>query len=120
MPRRPSHLAQDDGPLARFALELRALRDAAGFDAPSVDQIAARTNIPRSTLFAALRGQRLPTRPVLGALVTAWGVMRRSGSSGAPRLKQNYKQLAPLVLAHRTPRRLQSQKPHRRDRRQTR
>ncbi|MFF9901878.1 helix-turn-helix domain-containing protein [Streptomyces olivaceus] len=73
MPRRPSHLAQDDGPLARFALELRALRDAAGFDAPSVDQIAARTNIPRSTLFAALRGQRLPTRPVLGALVTAWG-----------------------------------------------
>ncbi|RPK31937.1 Helix-turn-helix protein [Streptomyces sp. ADI91-18] len=73
MPRRPSHLVQEDGPLARFALELRALRDAAGFAAPSVDQIAARTGIPRSTLFAALRGQRLPTRPVLGALVSGWG-----------------------------------------------
>lgn len=73
MPRRPSRLDPDGGPLARFALELRALRDAAGFEAPSVDQIAARAHIPRSTLFAALRGQRLPTRPVLGALVTAWG-----------------------------------------------
>ena len=73
MPRRPSHLAPSDGPLARFALKLRGLRDAAGFEAPSVDQIAARTHIPRSTLFAALRGRRLPTRSVLGALVTAWG-----------------------------------------------
>lgn len=73
MPRRPSRLDPEDGPLARFALDLRALRDAAGFEAPSVDQIAARTHIPRSTLYAALRGRRLPTRPVLGALVTAWG-----------------------------------------------
>ncbi|MFI9205537.1 helix-turn-helix domain-containing protein [Streptomyces sp. NPDC053048] len=73
MPRRLSHLDSKDGPLPRFALELRALRDAAGFDAPTVDQIAARSRIPRSTLYAALRGRRVPTRPVLGALVRAWG-----------------------------------------------
>lgn len=73
MPRRLTRLDSTDGPLARFALELRALRDAAGFAAPTVDQIAARSHIPRSTLYAALRGRRVPTRPVLGALVTAWG-----------------------------------------------
>ncbi|MEX2983717.1 helix-turn-helix domain-containing protein [Streptomyces sp. C36] len=73
MPRRLTHLDSADGPLARFALELRALRDAAGFEAPTVDQIAARSHIPRSTLYAALRGRRVPTRPILGALVTAWG-----------------------------------------------
>ncbi|WP_107104430.1 helix-turn-helix transcriptional regulator [Streptomyces sp. Root1310] len=73
MPRPPSRLTPADGPLARFALELRALRDTAGFAAPSVDQIATRTGIARSTLYAALRGQRLPTRPALSALVTQWG-----------------------------------------------
>lgn len=73
MPRRPTHLSPEDGPAARFALDLRALRDEAGFDALTVDAIAARTKIPRSTLYAALRGQRIPTRPVLEAMVTAWG-----------------------------------------------
>ncbi|MFD5734905.1 helix-turn-helix domain-containing protein [Streptomyces sioyaensis] len=72
MPRRPTHLSPEDGPVARFALSLRALRDEAGFDAATVDSIAAKTNIPRSTLYAALRGQRIPTRPVLEAMVSAW------------------------------------------------
>ena len=73
MPRRPTYLRPDDGPVARFALELRALRDEAGFDAPTVDSIAAKHHIPRSTLYAALRGRRVPTRPILAALVNSWG-----------------------------------------------
>ncbi|MER7983788.1 hypothetical protein [Streptomyces sp. NPDC095817] len=73
MPRRPTPLSADDGPQARFALALRQLRDEAGFDAKSIDSIAAGNHIPRSTLYAALRGERIPTVPVLGALVRAWG-----------------------------------------------
>ncbi len=72
MPRRPTPLSPDGGPHARFALALRALRDSAGFDAPTIDNIAAKAGIPRSTLFAAMRGTRIPTVPVLAALVRAW------------------------------------------------
>ncbi|MFJ4031522.1 hypothetical protein [Streptomyces griseoluteus] len=48
------------------------MRDSAGFDAPTIDNIAAKAGIPRSTLFAAMRGTRIPTVPVLAALVRAW------------------------------------------------
>jgi hypothetical protein len=73
VPRRPTPLAASDGPIAEFALALRALRDHCGAAAPSIDQISARNNIPRATLYAALRGQRVPTRSVLAALVGSWG-----------------------------------------------
>ncbi|MFD8726277.1 helix-turn-helix domain-containing protein [Streptomyces sp. NPDC059629] len=73
MPRRAIPLNPDDGPQARFALALRRLRDEAGFDAKTIDVIAAENHMPRSTLYAALRGTRIPTVPVLAALVRAWG-----------------------------------------------
>ncbi|MDN3249736.1 helix-turn-helix transcriptional regulator [Streptomyces sp. ZSW22] len=72
MPRRPTPLDPEDGPKARFAIALRQLRDRAGFDAKTIDQIAAESDIPRATLYAAMRGQRIPTVPVLRALVRAW------------------------------------------------
>ncbi len=73
MPRRATPLDPNDGPQARFALALRRLRDEAGFDAKTIDVIAAENHMPRSTLYAALRGARIPTVPVLAALVRAWG-----------------------------------------------
>jgi transcriptional regulator with XRE-family HTH domain len=72
MPRRSTPLSPDDGPAARFALALRQLRDEAGFDAPTVTNIAAKNHIPRSTLHAAMRGKRIPSLPVLAALVRSW------------------------------------------------
>ena len=73
MTRRPVALAPDVGPLAAFAQELRSLRDRLGASAPSIDEISSRENIPRSTLYAALRGQRLPSREVVAALARSWG-----------------------------------------------
>ncbi|MGJ6963896.1 hypothetical protein ACSDR0_18485 [Streptosporangium sp. G11] len=73
MPRRPTPLDPQSGPLAAFALELRHLRDQAGGRALSIDQISDREKIARSTLFAVMRGARLPNRDVLAALVAAWG-----------------------------------------------
>lgn len=73
MPRRATPLDPSDGPQARFALALRRLRDEAGFNAKTIDVIAAENHMPRSTLYAALRGARIPTVPVLAALVRAWG-----------------------------------------------
>ncbi|WP_443059998.1 helix-turn-helix domain-containing protein [Streptomyces sp. NBC_00467] len=73
MPRRATPLSPSDGPRARFALALRQLRDEAGFDAKTIASIAAENHIPKSTLHAALRGERIPTVPVLAALVRAWG-----------------------------------------------
>ncbi|MFJ4716788.1 helix-turn-helix domain-containing protein [Streptomyces sp. NPDC088785] len=72
MPRRATPLSPDDGPQARFAIALRQLRDSAGFDAMTIQAIAARNDMPPSTLHAALRGQRIPSVPVLAALVRAW------------------------------------------------
>lgn len=60
-------------PLGRFAWDLRALRDSMGAGAPSVDEISAREGIPRSTLYAALRGRRLPRREVVAAFARSWG-----------------------------------------------
>jgi TPR repeat protein len=61
------------GPVAAFAHELRALRDAMGAAAPTVDEISERKKVPRSTLYAALDGNRLPRREVVAALVRSWG-----------------------------------------------
>lgn len=72
MPRRLTPLSPDD-PKARLALALRELRDCAGFDAKPIARIAAENKMPKSTLHAALRGERIPTVPVLAALVRAWG-----------------------------------------------
>lgn len=72
MPRRATPLDPEDGPEVRFALALRQLRDQAGFEARTIDAIAAKSHIPKSTLYAALRGKRIPTVPVLAALVQAW------------------------------------------------
>ncbi|MGH3821414.1 MAG: ATP-binding protein [Pseudonocardiaceae bacterium] len=73
MPRRSVALDLAAGPLATFAQELRSLRDRFGSDAPSVDEVSRHENIPRSTLYAALRGERLPSREVVSALVRSWG-----------------------------------------------
>ncbi|MGW8791145.1 hypothetical protein ACWGND_11595 [Streptomyces althioticus] len=73
MPRRATPLNPKDGPKARFALALRGLRDQAGFDAKSIEAIAAENHMPKSTLYAAMRGERIPSRDVLAALVRAWG-----------------------------------------------
>ncbi len=61
------------GPLAAFTKDLRDLRDRYGSGAPSVDEISKREGIPRSTLFASLRGDRLPSRRVVAAFAKAWG-----------------------------------------------
>lgn len=88
MPRRPTPLRPDDGPRARFALALRALRDQRGAAAPSIDQISVQQRVPRSTLYAALRGDRIPTRDVLAIIVNAWDgdeaewMARRSQTEG--------------------------------------
>ncbi len=86
MGRRPAPLDPEDGPLARFALELQRLRDKAGFRAMRIDAIAVRYGIARSTLYAVMAGRRMPSPPVLEALVHAWGgdpdewVARRSAT----------------------------------------
>jgi CRP-like cAMP-binding protein/AraC-like DNA-binding protein len=59
--------------LDQFAWALRSLRDQMGSGAPSVDEISEREGIPRSTLYAALRGDRLPRREVVAAIARSWG-----------------------------------------------
>lgn len=73
MPRHASPLSAEDGPLAAFALELRALRDAMGPTAPTPDKISSKQRIHRATIYAALQGKRLPTRDVLASIVASWG-----------------------------------------------
>ncbi|WP_323138564.1 MULTISPECIES: helix-turn-helix domain-containing protein [unclassified Streptomyces] len=57
-----------DGPIARFAHELRKLRDEAG--APAYRAMARRAGYSGATLSQAAGGERLPTLPVLLAYVT--------------------------------------------------
>ncbi|WP_457511482.1 nSTAND1 domain-containing NTPase [Streptomyces sp. TE33382] len=57
-----------DGPVARFAHELRRLRDEAG--APAYRAMARRAGYSAATLSQAAGGERLPTLPVLLAYVT--------------------------------------------------
>ncbi|MGW1793644.1 nSTAND1 domain-containing NTPase [Streptomyces tubercidicus] len=60
-----------DGPVQRFAYELRKLRDEAG--APAYRAMARRAGYSAVTLSQAAAGERLPTLPVLVAYVRACG-----------------------------------------------
>jgi CRP/FNR family transcriptional regulator, cyclic AMP receptor protein len=73
MPRLSEPADPETSPVARFAWELRSLREQMGMSAPTVDEISARANIPRSTLYAALSGHRLPRREVVAVLARQWG-----------------------------------------------
>lgn len=63
--------AVGDESAARFAAQLRQLRERAG--SPSFRQMARITHYSSSTLAEATAGKRLPTEPVVKAFVTACG-----------------------------------------------
>lgn len=63
-------LRPDDGPLQRFAYELRQLRERDGVRL-SYRQLAELTQYSISTLTQATRGERMPTLKVTLAYVTA-------------------------------------------------
>ncbi|MFJ8043352.1 hypothetical protein ACIRBX_22935 [Kitasatospora sp. NPDC096147] len=69
MPRRESPLDQGDGPLVRFAGDLRALRERAG--SPPYRQMAVRAHCSASGLSVAAGGRRLPSLAVTLAYVRA-------------------------------------------------
>lgn len=68
--RREQPLDPQAGPLERFALGLRALRERAGL---TYTEMADSAHFSPSTLSQAAAGQRLPTRDVLRAYVRACG-----------------------------------------------
>ncbi|MFJ2733062.1 MULTISPECIES: ATP-binding protein [unclassified Streptomyces] len=68
--RREQPLDPEAGPLERFALDLRALRERAGL---TYTEMADAAHFAASTLSQAAAGQRLPTREVLQAYVRACG-----------------------------------------------
>ncbi|MFG3051963.1 hypothetical protein ACGFZP_13560 [Kitasatospora sp. NPDC048239] len=71
MPRRESPLDQGDGPLLRFAGDLRALRERAG--TPPYRQLAVRAHCSAASLSVAAGGRRLPSLAVTLAYVQACG-----------------------------------------------
>ncbi|WP_241253422.1 helix-turn-helix domain-containing protein [Streptomyces sp. W1SF4] len=71
MGRQEQPLDPEQGPVVRFAHDLRDLRRRAG--SPSYRQLAARTHFSASTLASAAAGQRLPSAAVLAAFVNACG-----------------------------------------------
>ncbi|MFI5978926.1 hypothetical protein [Streptomyces sp. NPDC051452] len=71
MPRRESPLPEGDGPVVRFAAELRALRQAAG--SPSYRDLAARAHYSVATLSSAAGGRKLPSLEVTRGYVSACG-----------------------------------------------
>ncbi|MFJ8044172.1 helix-turn-helix domain-containing protein [Kitasatospora sp. NPDC096147] len=71
MGRREAPLDPGQGPLARFALDLRELRRTAG--SPSYQELARLTHYAASTLAAAAAGHKAPSRAVLAAYVDACG-----------------------------------------------
>jgi hypothetical protein len=71
MPRRPSPVDPAHGPAARFACELRRLRDDAG--TPTYRALAEQTHFSKATLAAAAGGHRLPTLDVTLAYAQACG-----------------------------------------------
>ncbi|MFJ2715607.1 ATP-binding protein [Streptomyces sp. NPDC087437] len=66
--RREQPLDPEEGPLERFALELRALRERAGL---TYTEMADAAHFSPSTLSQAAAGRRLPTQEVLRAYVRA-------------------------------------------------
>ncbi|TYC77479.1 ATP-binding protein [Streptomyces sp. CB01881] len=71
VPRRESPLDQGDGPLLRFAGDLRALRERAG--TPPYRQLALRAHCSAASLSVAAGGRRLPSLAVTLAYVQACG-----------------------------------------------
>ncbi|MFJ2775910.1 hypothetical protein [Kitasatospora sp. NPDC087315] len=71
MPRRESPLDQGDGPLLRFAGDLRALRERAG--TPPYRQLALRAHCSAASLSVAAGGRQLPSLAVTLAYVQACG-----------------------------------------------
>ncbi|MFF2614434.1 ATP-binding protein [Kitasatospora sp. NPDC058046] len=71
MPRRESPLDPGDGPLLRFAGDLRALRERAG--RPPYRQLALRAHCSAASLSVAAGGRRLPSLAVTLAYVQACG-----------------------------------------------
>ncbi|BBJ41382.1 hypothetical protein SSPO_041000 [Streptomyces antimycoticus] len=71
MGRRPKPLNPDD-PLQAFAIELRALRDAAGASGEREATCEA-SGIKRSTYYAWLNGTQLPSSDALEVTVKLWG-----------------------------------------------
>ncbi|MFC5181028.1 nSTAND1 domain-containing NTPase [Actinomadura harenae] len=71
MGRREKPLDPTDGPVARFAFELRKLRDEAG--GITYRAMAAQAHYSTATLADAAAGRRLPSREVALAYVTACG-----------------------------------------------
>ncbi|MFE4519749.1 hypothetical protein ACFRMQ_36895 [Kitasatospora sp. NPDC056783] len=69
MPRRESPLDPGDGPLLRFAGDLRALRERAG--SPPYRQLALRAHCSAASLSVAAGGRRLPSLAVTLAYVQA-------------------------------------------------
>jgi DNA-binding transcriptional regulator YiaG len=75
MPAHHRPLKATDGPLARFALALRRLRDQAPEGRfTSVDQVVKQSGrrVGRATIFSALNGTTLPSRDTLAVIVVAW------------------------------------------------
>ncbi|MGW0287196.1 nSTAND1 domain-containing NTPase [Streptomyces sp. NPDC003236] len=71
MPRKESPLPEGDGPVVRFAAELRELRRAAG--GPSYRDLAGRAHYSVATLSSAAAGRRLPSLEVTRGYVSACG-----------------------------------------------
>jgi hypothetical protein len=71
MPRKELPLAAGDGPLLRFAADLRRLRQRVG--GPSCRELSARAHYSIATLSSAAAGHRLPTLEVTLAYVRARG-----------------------------------------------
>jgi WD40 repeat protein len=71
MPRKELPLAAGDGPLPRFAADLRRLRQRVG--GPSYRELSARAHYSIATLSSAAAGHRLPTLEVTLAYVRACG-----------------------------------------------
>jgi hypothetical protein len=71
MPRPERPVDPEQGPVARFATELRALREKAG--SPPYRRLAEQAHFSKATLADAARGHRLPTLEVTLAYVEACG-----------------------------------------------
>lgn len=103
MPARSKQLSPSDGPLARFALELRRLRNRAPEGRPtSVDKVVAETGkrVSRAAIYSALSGKTLPSRETLAVMVTAWSPGGANDISEWNERRSNYEHaLAASTLA---------------------
>lgn len=144
MPRRP-RILDTSNPIHAFALELRQLRDRVvhrpigrhGDEGKqhlplTVDELSARYDVSRASIYSALSGQRLPSRATLLAIVRAWAPnpeedlaywMTRRSEVEASFVSQGHAQAGPAPVAprdglpdqnHRTPSRTRGQAPERR------